>query len=176
MGWEGEEEEEETEKKVVMVVVEESDASYYAFMWALDNLSKSLMAHQYSLLIFISLPPPLYTATSIAASLGYARLYFPVCAPPDFVNSVQEQEKKVALGLLEKAKSICTSRGINAETIFQVGDPKDAICNAVEKHNINLLVLADQNIGKIRGAFKWSVSDYCVRHAKCPVLVIKKPE
>ncbi|KAE9451010.1 hypothetical protein C3L33_17092, partial [Rhododendron williamsianum] len=65
---------------------------------------------------------------------------------------------------------------VNAETIAQLGDPKQAICDAVIKHNIDLLVLGDTELGKIQRFFLGSVSNYCVRNAKCPVLVVKKPE
>ncbi|GMH01906.1 hypothetical protein Nepgr_003745 [Nepenthes gracilis] len=163
----------ETEqKKKVMVAIDETEGSYYALIWALDNLHQSLITCP--LLIFMTEPPPNYNI--LASTLSSARLYSNVSPTQEFVNNVQEKEKKVALGLLEKAKSICTSQGIRAETLSEVGDPKVAICNAVEEHNINLLVLAEQNIGRIKGTFKWSVSDYCVQHAKCPVLVVKKPE
>ncbi|KAI8554630.1 hypothetical protein RHMOL_Rhmol05G0113000 [Rhododendron molle] len=39
---------------------------------------------------------------------------------------------------------------VNAETIAQLGDPKQAICDAVQKHNIDLLVLSDTKLGKIQ--------------------------
>ncbi|GMH27498.1 hypothetical protein Nepgr_029341 [Nepenthes gracilis] len=162
---------ESEEKKKVMVAIDETEDSYYALMWVLDNLHESLLTCP--LLIFMTEPPPNYSV--LASTLSSARLYSNVSPIQDFVNNIQEKEKKVVLGLLEKAKSICTSRGMRAETVSEVGDRKVAICNAVDKHNISLLVLAGQSIGRIKGTFQWSVSDYCVQHAKCPVLVVKKP-
>ncbi|KAL9267150.1 Universal stress protein A-like protein [Drosera capensis] len=161
----------EGKKKKVMVFIDETQESYYALLWVLENLQESLISSP--LLIFIAEPPPNYI-NSFAASFSSARLYCNALSKADLVNSAQEQERKVALGLLAKAKSICTSRGVNAVTISEVGDAKDAICAAVEKHNITLLALAEQTIGRVAGTFKWSVSDYCVQYAKCPVLVVKK--
>ncbi|GMP58894.1 hypothetical protein CsSME_00022396 [Camellia sinensis var. sinensis] len=96
----------------------------------------------------------------------------------EYVKSVQEQNKVVSMGILEKAKGICTSHGVKAETILiaEVGDPKVAICNAVEKYNINLLILGDHELGLIQRVLVGSVSSYCVQNAKCPVLVVKKPQ
>ena len=37
--------------------------------------------------------------------------FFCVTAP-EFINNVQEQNKKVSAALLEKAKSICSSQGV----------------------------------------------------------------
>ncbi|KAG5548273.1 hypothetical protein RHGRI_013843 [Rhododendron griersonianum] len=82
----------------------------------------------------------LVTSNVFAASLGSARVYC-VSAASEYVNCVQEQNKVVSMGILEKAKGICTTHGVNAETIAQLGDPKQAICDAVIKHNIDLVVL-----------------------------------
>ncbi|GAB2280051.1 hypothetical protein Dimus_014689 [Dionaea muscipula] len=136
------------EKKKVMLAIDETQESYHALLWILDNFPESLVSNP--LLIFTAEPPPTYTDT-FAASFSNARLYCTVSPNAGLVNTVQEQEKKVALGLLDKAKSICSSRGVNAVTISEVGDPKEAICNAVEKHGINLLVLAEQTLGRVKG-------------------------
>nr|DAD31815.1 TPA_asm: hypothetical protein HUJ06_010666 [Nelumbo nucifera] len=74
---------------------------------------------------------------------------------------------------------MCCSRGtttrVTAETISVIGDPKEAICEAVEKFNISLLILGSHGRGVIKRAVLGSVSNYCVHTAKCPVLVVKKP-
>ncbi|KDP29423.1 hypothetical protein JCGZ_18344 [Jatropha curcas] len=161
----------EVEKKV-MIAIDESEYSYYALMWVLDNLKESLQ--KTSLVVFMAQPPPRNSYT-FAAALGSARLYSPVLTPPDFNNSVKENNKKLALAFLEKAKEICASRGVSAEIITEEGDPKSAICNVVQKLNISMLVLGERGLGKIKRALLGSVSNYCVQYAKCPVLVVKKP-
>lgn len=161
--------------KKVMLAIDESESSYHALMWVLKNLRESITASGSPLHIFMPCPLPV-NSNVFAASLGSARLYCPVSATSDYVYCVQEQNKAVSLGILERAKSICTSHGINAETITQIGDPKQAICDAAEKHKIELLILGDCELGKIQRFFVGSVSNYCVRNAKCPVLVVKKPE
>ncbi|KAF7132743.1 hypothetical protein RHSIM_Rhsim09G0106700 [Rhododendron simsii] len=174
--------------KKVMVAIDEGESSYHALMWVLKNLRDSIAASGSPLLIFMAHPFPV-TSNVFAASLGSARVYCPVSATSEYVYCVQEQNKVVSLGILEKAKGICTTHGVIAETIAQLGDPKQAICDAAQKHNIDLLVLGDSELGKIQRFisvlrlfrrkkmfFLGSVSNYCVRNAKCPVLVVKKPE
>lgn len=39
---------------------------------------------------------------------------------------------------------------VSAETVTEVGDPKAAICDAVQKYNINFLVLGARGVGKLR--------------------------
>ncbi|KAG2709357.1 hypothetical protein I3760_05G234800 [Carya illinoinensis] len=97
-------------------------------------------------------------------------------AAPELMRSIQENHQKIASALLEKAKEICANHGIiPAEMVTEVGDPKEAICAAVENLNIQLLVLGSHSRGVIKRAFLGSVSNYCVHNAKCPVLVVRKP-
>ncbi|KAG2664133.1 hypothetical protein I3843_16G064200 [Carya illinoinensis] len=161
----------ETERKV-MVAIDESEYSHYALIWVLDNLKESITKSP--LVIFMAQPPTKSNYT-YAAALGSARMYCPVSANPEFVASVQENHKKLALAFLEKAKDICASRGVNAKTLTEVGDPSTAICDAVQKFNINLLVLGERGLGKLKRTLLGSVSNYCVQNANCPVLVVRKP-
>ncbi|MBA0814886.1 hypothetical protein Gohar_020685 [Gossypium harknessii] len=154
-------EENKMEKKV-MVAIDESECSHWALQWALENLGHTISASQ--LFIFNAQPLPNFAYLS-ASTYG---------APPtavDLINTVQENQKKLALALLEKAKGICANRGVDAETMTEVGDPKEKICEAVEKLNIELLILGSHGRGAIQRAFLGSVSNHCVHNAKCPVLV-----
>ncbi|KAL5763538.1 hypothetical protein ACOSP7_019802 [Xanthoceras sorbifolium] len=159
-------------ERKVMVAIDESEYSYYALMWVLDNLKESIS--KFPLIIFMAQPVTNYRYPH-SASLGSVLMYCPASPAPDFVSSAQENHRKVALAFLEKAKDICASRGVEAEIVTEVGDPRTTICNAVQKLNINLLVLGNRGLGKIKRALIGSVSNYCVQNAKCPVLVVKKP-
>ncbi|KAA8532697.1 hypothetical protein F0562_032730 [Nyssa sinensis] len=150
-------------KKKVMVAIDESECSHYAFEWALQNLRDSIANSE--LLIFTAQPISEYSYL-YASSFGVTS--------PDLVRSFQENQKKAALVLLEKAKNICSNYGIVAETITEVADPKEAICEAVEKLDIQLLVLGSHGRGALTRAFLGSVSNYCANHAKCPVLIVRK--
>ncbi|KAH7843300.1 hypothetical protein Vadar_014951 [Vaccinium darrowii] len=146
------------EKKKVMVAIEESECSHYALEWALQNLGNSIAnAH---LFIFTVQPNPDDTC-----------MYMPT----DVARSFQENQKKFSLAVLEKAKEICSKYGISAETMTEVGNPKEVICEAVEKFHIQLLVLGSHSRGALKRAFLGSVSNYCAHHAKCQVVVVKKP-
>ncbi|KAH7834757.1 hypothetical protein Vadar_019382 [Vaccinium darrowii] len=160
------------EKKKVMVAIDESDCSHYALEWALQNLGDALVKSEF----FIFTVQPIADYTYLyASSFGAARTIPPLSlSAPDLVRSFQENQKKFSLALLEKAKGICNKYGIVAETLTEVGNPKEAICEAVEKLNIQLLVLGSQGRGVIKRALLGSVSNYCAHNAKCPVLVVKK--
>ncbi|KAJ9140750.1 hypothetical protein P3X46_031358 [Hevea brasiliensis] len=155
----------------VMVAIDESESSYYALTWVLNNLKNSIVNSP--LLIFSAQPIP-KNYSAYAAQLGIARIYFPFSPTLDMISTVQERNKKVSLGILEKAKNICASRGVKAETITELGEPGELICNAVKNYKVNLLVLGKNEGGALKRAFLGSVSSYCLNNAECAVLVVKK--
>lgn len=172
-------EENNKESSRVMVAIDENESSCYALKWALQNLQESVFKSSNPLILFMVLPS---SATNgggggrgsnfFSASLGSPR----IISGSELVNSVQERNSMVAEGILEKAKSICASHGINAETISVVGGAKEAICEGVKKYKINLLVLGDHGTGKFKRTLQGSVSNYCITNAKCPVLFVKRPK
>ncbi|KAJ6884685.1 hypothetical protein NC652_031632 [Populus alba x Populus x berolinensis] len=121
----------EGSKKRVMVIIDESEHSSHSFMWVVDNLKEFIT--ESPLVILAALPAPnckfLY-----GAQFGTAALW-----SLDLICAIQEKNKKILLGILEKAVSICARRGVKAETILEAGEPYELICNAVQKNNINLL-------------------------------------
>ncbi|CAI9756061.1 unnamed protein product [Fraxinus pennsylvanica] len=153
----------EGEKKMVMVAIDESECSLYALEWTLQKLHDSLLNSE---LVLFTVQPIVDYGNFYAASFGVIS--------PEFLTVIQENQKKTATALLDKAKDICRDHGFCAETIIEAGDPKDVICEEVEKLKIELLVLGSHSRGALHRAFLGSVSNYCVHNAKCPVLVVKK--
>ncbi|KAM7464327.1 hypothetical protein LguiA_032448 [Lonicera macranthoides] len=155
--------EERKKKKKVMVAIDESECSHYALHWALQNLQDSIAN---SVLVIFTAQPVVDSSYIYVASYG--------AVSQEMIRNVQENQKKVAVALLEKAKYICSTYGVSAETVTESGSPRDAICEAVEKFNIELLVLGSHGRGALKRAFLGSVSIDCVLNAKCPVLVVRK--
>ncbi|KAI4988626.1 hypothetical protein ZWY2020_035866 [Hordeum vulgare] len=60
-----------------------------------------------------------------------------------------EHQRQLAQALVDKAKAICTDNGIDAETVIEVGDPKETICQAAHKLNVDLLILGSHSRGPI---------------------------
>ncbi|KAK1268159.1 Universal stress protein A-like protein [Acorus gramineus] len=165
--------EEMKKKQKVMVAIDESECSHHALEWALDNLRDSILSSPSSASVAEERTLIVYTAQPLT-NLSYLTAASYGSAPPELVRSLQENQKKIALALLEQAKEICAKRGVVAETITEAGDPKEAICEAVDKLKVNLLIMGNHGRGPIRRVFLGSVSNYCVHNAKCPVLVVKK--
>ncbi|OMP09860.1 Universal stress protein A [Corchorus olitorius] len=157
--------EENKRKKKMMVAIDESECSYYALQWALENLGDTLSASASHLFIFNAQPLP---------NLAYLSASTYGVTPLDLIKTLQENQNNFSLALLEKAKDICSNHGVKAETMTEVGDPKERICEAVERLDIQLLILGSNGRGALQRAFLGSVSNYCVHNAKCPVLVVRK--
>ncbi|KAJ8758489.1 hypothetical protein K2173_000210 [Erythroxylum novogranatense] len=166
--------------KKVMVVLDECDCSFHTLIWILDNLKD--LTSDWRLLIFTALPTPNCYHTIAAFLDGTAfplplPTYFLFLSNPGFVLTTQERDEEGSMGLLEKALKICASRGVKAETITELGESRELICEAVVDHKIDLLVIGGPATeGAFTRFFTGSLSDYCVQNAKCPVLVVNKPE
>jgi nucleotide-binding universal stress UspA family protein len=61
-----------------------------------------------------------------------------------------------------------------AETHFRSGDPDKEILRAAESLGVGLIVVGSRGLGALSRALMGSVSDSVVKHAHCPVLVVRK--
>lgn len=150
-------------KNKVMVAIDDSEFSEYALTWALKTLGSTLLDSE--LLIYTARTP---------VDISY--LYASSWGTSELIKELKESEKKASFDLLMKAKTTCENYGITAEGIAEIGDAKVTICNAVEKLNVQLLVVGSHGRGAVTRTILGSVSNYCVHHAKCPVLVVKKTD
>uniref|UniRef100_A0A0D6QSJ2 UspA domain-containing protein n=1 Tax=Araucaria cunninghamii TaxID=56994 RepID=A0A0D6QSJ2_ARACU len=151
--------------KKIMVAVDESECSHYALEWTLNNLYLYRKDDSIPSLVVLHVQP--FVTISGAGTMGVT--------PPELVEVLVNQQKQFSEALLARAKDICTQKNVTVDTMAEMGDPKDTICDVVEKKKIDLLVVGSHGYGMVKRALMGSVSGYCVNHAKCPVLVVRKP-
>jgi nucleotide-binding universal stress UspA family protein len=65
------------------------------------------------------------------------------------------------------------ARGIDVRFMIWVGAPGEAIVEAARSEQVDLVVVGSHGRGAVGRFFVGSVSDYVVRHAPCPVLVVR---
>jgi nucleotide-binding universal stress UspA family protein len=155
---------EQTGKKKILIAIDETDFSHYALDWALETLRDTIL---HSELILLSVAPVSGLKSVYTASLGPA--------PSELLVLTEDTEEKFAQLILDRAEAICNQHGMTAEMLTELGEPEHVICEKVEKLNIDMLIIGSHGRGPIQRAFLGSVSYYCAHHAKCPVLVVKKP-
>ncbi|GAB4843610.1 hypothetical protein Ancab_013574 [Ancistrocladus abbreviatus] len=150
------------EKPLMMVGMDNCEFSSHALEWTLDNFFAPFGSNPpFKLIIVHAKPSPSYTV-GIGGEVAVL---------------IENDLKKAATSVLEKAMEICKSR--NVEDIQQEvieGDPRFVLCDAVEKHHASVLVVGSHGYNTIKRAVLGSVSDYCSHHAHCSVMIIKKPK
>jgi nucleotide-binding universal stress UspA family protein len=93
----------------------------------------------------------------------------------EVMRSVIEQAEGEARSFLEEqAKQIGASGGKVAETHLETGDPDKEIVRLGEELGVGTIVIGSRGLGAIKRALMGGVSESVVRHAHCPVFVVRK--
>jgi len=99
-----------------------------------------------------------------------------------FIGSIVDEEDLQKLAaeaqkLLEDlVKQIDAAGGVVAHAHLRVGRPDKEIVGLGEELGAGLIVIGSRGLGGIRRALMGSVSDSVVRHAHCPVFVVRREE
>jgi nucleotide-binding universal stress UspA family protein len=59
--------------------------------------------------------------------------------------------------------------------VIEAGDPADVICRTAERLGSDVIVVGSHGRTGLGRLFLGSVSEHVVRHAPCPVLVVRHP-
>ena len=75
---------------------------------------------------------------------------------------------------LEAASKMCADAGIECESKLEMGSPGYLLVE--ESRGAAMLVIGSRGHGGFVGLLLGSVSNACVHHAHCPVVVVPPPE
>jgi nucleotide-binding universal stress UspA family protein len=99
----------------------------------------------------------------------------PTSEVPHWISSIEERERKDAQQLLDaQAEQIKTLGATVAQSHVRLGRPDEEIVILAGEIGAGLIAMGSRGLGGIRRALMGSVSDSVVRHAHCPVLVVRK--
>lgn len=96
--------------------------------------------------------------------------YIPAYSPEDEALHVEAVRKQ----LLERASSMDSAR--QTEILVRVGRPWHEVVSAVSELGVDLLVLTTHGRTGLPHMLMGSVAEKIVRHASCPVLVVRPEE
>ena len=82
-------------------------------------------------------------------------------------------EREAERFLKEQAERIGSDGAKVAETHLRSGDPDKEILRLAEALEVGLIVIGSRGLGAISRTLMGSVSDSVVRHAHCPVFVVR---
>ena len=83
-------------------------------------------------------------------------------------------ERDAETFLKDQAEQIGSDGGKVAETHLRSGDPDKEILRAAEALGVGVIVIGRRGLGTVSRALLGSVSESVVRHAHCPVFVVRK--
>jgi nucleotide-binding universal stress UspA family protein len=121
-------------------------------------------------------------AVSVALNLAHCcdakLLVFAVARPPEpatrveleaMIDDAREHFEEGFKHIQERAKEA----DVQIETAIVVGHPTEQIIHRAETENVDLVVLGHRGVSRF-GVFKiGSTSDKVVRHAHCPVMIVR---
>jgi nucleotide-binding universal stress UspA family protein len=94
---------------------------------------------------------------------------------PDLLGRMQESaEQEARTKLDEQVQRVGKTGGQVAQMHARVGRPDAQIVGLADELDAGLIVLGSRGLGPLRRALMGSVSDSVVRHAHCPVLIVRE--
>jgi len=121
-------------------------------------------------------------AFELASRLGAALLVVSVIDPGSLllpggrfrarVDQVRERREQQAQALVERGREM----GLEVSFLIWSGDPGDMIVEAAEAEHVDMVLVGSHGRGAVGRFFIGSVSEHVVRHAPCPVLVVRPRE
>eukprot|EP00761_Pharyngomonas_kirbyi_P003546 gb/GECH01003550.1/.p1 GENE.gb/GECH01003550.1/~~gb/GECH01003550.1/.p1 ORF type:complete len:187 (+),score=53.73 gb/GECH01003550.1/:1-561(+) len=89
-------------------------------------------------------------------------------------ESMREFEENISKEVLRKYGRLCREHEVkHFELVMRRGDPRDAIIEASEEREADLIVIGCRSLGTIQRMFLGSVSNYILHHSKINTLIVK---
>jgi nucleotide-binding universal stress UspA family protein len=110
-------------------------------------------------------------------NLSYDPSYDPSFAVPDYeyMQQIQENlEQEARKALDAEVERVKAAGGRVVEAHLGMGSPDAEIVKLADDLGAGLIVVGSRGLGGIRRTLIGSVSDSVVRHAHCPVLVVRE--
>jgi nucleotide-binding universal stress UspA family protein len=91
-----------------------------------------------------------------------------------YEQAMEDIQKEARSVLEEQVKKIEAAGGEVKEAHLRVGRREDEIVRLSEEIGAGLIVMGSRGLGGMKRALMGSVSDAVVRHAHCPVMIVRR--
>lgn len=160
----------------IAIAVDLSDESAYAVRWAVQNYLRPN-----DLVFFLHVRP-----TSVLYGADWGSVDLPRSSSSDNVSAEESQRK-----LEDDFDNFTTTKAsdlaqplVEANIPFKIHivkdhDMKERLCLEVERLGLSAVIMGSRGFGASKRITKGrlgSVSDYCVHHCVCPVVVVRYPD
>jgi nucleotide-binding universal stress UspA family protein len=96
----------------------------------------------------------------------------PVVTPAE-VSKMVEAARAVGRRILDEAEMEARSEVVQVESVLAEGNSVQEITRLAKEYNSDLIVMGVRGVSKLRELLLGSVSEGVMKHASCPVLVVK---
>ena len=145
----------------VLLATDGSDFALRSARRALELVGRD---HEFTVLTVVHPPLPVGDA---AVAIDAVPTPLP---DPDPEAAIEEEQRSEAEGALQ---NLTSDLGLDAERRIEFGDAAAAICRVAEDEHFDLVVIGSHGRGFLKRMVMGSVSHHVLRHAPCPVLVIR---
>jgi nucleotide-binding universal stress UspA family protein len=114
-------------------------------------------------------PLPAETAVRVLATVTMPQSSLDIPTVRDFKEGLLAEARRVT----EEARARLAGRWPAVRADVAEGNPKDLIVQTAEDWPAGLVVVGARGLGAVKAFLLGSVSSFVVRHAHCPVLVVK---
>ncbi|WOL05209.1 universal stress protein PHOS32-like [Canna indica] len=164
----------------IAIAVDLSDESAYAVQWAVQNY---LRPGDAVILLHVNSTSVLYGADWGASDISVYAAAEGEDAAADSEESKRKLEHDLDAFTTAKAQDLAQPL-VGARIPFKIHivkdhDMKERLCLEVERLGISAVIMGSRGFGAARKTNKGrlgSVSDYCVHHCVCPVMVVRHPD
>ncbi|XP_059436204.1 universal stress protein A-like protein [Corylus avellana] len=166
-----------SEKQVMVVGFDDHEHNAYALEWSLKHFFTASNLHFQLVIVHARpSPPPLFLFLLII-SCNVIGVLINFVEASEILRYTEADLKRIAARVAENVEEICHNQ-LENEAVVEVmqGDPRNVLCDAVEKHQASVLVVGSHGYGAIKRAVLGSVSDCCAHHAHCSVMIVKRPK
>ncbi|KAL1819486.1 hypothetical protein ACET3Z_014355 [Daucus carota] len=140
-----------------------SISSKGAFEWTLNKIIRNNFSGFKLLFLHVQVPD----------EDGFDEVDSIYASPEDF-RRLKRRDRIRGHDLLEYFVKRCHEIGVACEAWIKRGDPKEVICHEVTRVRPDLLVVGSRGLGPFQRVFVGTVSEFCAKHAECPVVTIKR--
>jgi nucleotide-binding universal stress UspA family protein len=146
---------------------------YRAHMKILIAVDTSDVSHEAALTakrLFPDAEHLIFSAASFASYVTAHPVQGPIVANAPGLSAL-EVAQEMAEDAVSEAEAVL---GDASDTAIEFGDPGQVICRQASAVNADLIVVGRREKHWLSRLFDPSVSEYVIRHAPCPVLVVRE--
>ncbi|CAO3694058.1 unnamed protein product [Umbelopsis ramanniana] len=174
-------------RRKILIAYDNSEFSQKMFEWSLDQVLRSENDHVV-LATVLDVQESTYFHRNWGADsnagnvdmlkvLVFRSLLIKCLVSPGFRGSARRlsiSESDQATLKLKPLVERLVQRGMTAQIHILKGDPKHEIVKLSNEIGADILVIGSRGLGAVKRLTMGSVSDFCVRNAECPVVVVRE--